>query len=123
MAYRLISKCPVCSGKLRAVKLKCSKCGTVIENEFELSKFESLGDEQVKFLETFVMCRGNIKDVEKELGISYPTVRSKLDDVISALGYVVVKKPAVESTEIIDMLEKGEISADQAVSMMKENKI
>lgn len=123
MAYRLISKCPVCSGKLRAVKLKCSRCGTVIENEFELSKFESLGDEQIKFLETFVMCRGNIKDVEKELGISYPTVRAKLDDVISALGYVVVKKPAIESTEIIDMLEKGEISADQAVSMMKENKI
>jgi hypothetical protein len=123
MAYRLISKCPVCNGKLRAVKLKCSRCGTVIENEFELSKFESLGDEQIKFLETFVMCRGNIKDVEKELGISYPTVRAKLDDVISALGYVVVKKPAIESTEIIDMLEKGEISADQAVSMMKENKI
>jgi hypothetical protein len=123
MAYRLISKCPVCGGKLRAVKLKCSRCGTVIENEFELSKFESLGDEQIKFLETFVMCRGNIKDVEKELGISYPTVRAKLDDVISALGYVVVKKPAIESTEIIDMLEKGEISADQAVSMMKENKI
>ena len=123
MAYRLISKCPVCNGKLRAVRLKCSKCGTVIENEFELSKFESLGDDQLRFMETFVMCRGNIKDVEKELGISYPTVRAKLDDVISALGYVVVKKPAIESTEIIEMLEKGEISADQAVSMMKENKI
>jgi len=123
MAYRLISKCPVCNGKLRAVRLKCSKCGTVIENEFELSKFESLGDDQLRFMETFVMCRGNIKDVEKELGISYPTVRAKLDDVISALGYVVVKKPAIESTEIIEMLEKGEISADQAVSMTKENKI
>ena len=116
MAYRLISRCPVCSGRLRAVRLKCSKCGTVIENEFELSRFESLGEDQVKFLETFVMCRGNIKDVEKELGISYPTVRAKLDDVISALGYAVVKKPVMESADIIDMLEKGEISADQAVS-------
>ncbi len=123
MAYRIISKCPVCSGKLRAVKLKCCKCGTVIENEFEISKFEYLGDEQLRFLETFIKCRGNIKDVEKELGISYPTVRAKLDDVISALGYAVVKKPVIESTEIIDMLEKGEISAEQAVSMMKENKI
>lgn len=123
MAYRLISKCPVCSGRLRAVKLKCSKCGTVIENEFELSKFESLGEEQLGFMETFVKCRGNIKDVEKELGISYPTVRAKLDEVISALGYTVSKKPATESTEIIDMLEKGEITADQAVVMMKENKI
>ncbi len=123
MAYRLISKCPVCSSRLRVVKLKCNKCGTVIENEFELSKFEYLGEDQLRFMETFVKCRGNIKDVEKELGISYPTVRSKLDEVISALGYTIAKKPAVESTEIIDMLEKGEISADQAVSMMKENKI
>ena len=123
MAYRLISKCPVCSSKLRVVKLKCNKCGTVIENEFELSKFEYLGEDQLRFMETFIMCRGNIKDVEKELGISYPTVRAKLDEVISALGYVVVKKPVIESAEIIDMLEKGEISADQAVSMMKENKI
>ena len=123
MAYRLISKCPVCSGKLRVVKLKCSKCSTVIENEFEFSKFEYLSEEQLKFMEIFVMCRGNIKDVERELGISYPTVRAKLDDVISALGYDVVKKPAIESGEIIEMLEKGEITADQAVVMMKENKI
>ena len=123
MAYRLISKCPVCSGRLRAVRLKCSKCGTVIENEFELSKFESLGEDQLSFMETFVKCRGNIKDVEKELGISYPTVRARLDEVISALGYSVSKKPAMESREIIDLLEKGEITADQAVGMMKENKI
>ncbi len=123
MAYKLISRCPVCSGRLRAVKLKCSKCSTVIENEFELSKFESLGEEQLSFMEIFVKCRGNIKDVERELGISYPTVRAKLDEVISALGYTIAKKPSVESTEIIDMLEKGEITADQAVSMMKESKI
>lgn len=122
MAYKLIGKCPVCSGRLRAVRLKCGKCGTVIENDFELSRFEYLGEDQQSFMETFVKCRGNIKDVEKELGISYPTVRAKLDEVISAMGYVVVKKPAIESAEIIDMLEKGEITADQAVGMMKENK-
>lgn len=123
MAYRLISKCPVCSGKLRVVKLRCNKCGTVIENEFEFSKFEYLSDEQLKFMEVFVMCRGNIKDVERELGISYPTVRAKLDDVISSLGYTIAKKPAIDSGEIIEMLEKGEISADQAVTMMKDSKI
>lgn len=123
MAYRLIGKCPVCSGRLRAVRLKCGKCGTVIENEFELSKFEHLREDQLGFMETFIKCRGNIKDVEKELGVSYPTVRAKLDEVILALGYAVVKKPAIESAEIIDMLEKGEISADEAVGMMKENKI
>ncbi len=122
MAYKVIGKCPVCSSKLRVVKLKCSKCGTTIENEFELSKFEYLSDEQLKFMEVFVMCRGNIKDVERELGISYPTVRAKLDEVIVALGYPVSKKPSVNQNEIIELLEKGEITADAALSMMKENK-
>lgn len=120
MAYRIISKCPVCSAKLIVTKLKCGKCGTVIENDFQLSKFEYLSNEQLDFMEVFLKCRGNIKDVEKELGISYPTVRAKLDDVVSALGYTVVKKPAVNSNEVLDMLEKGEITPEQALNMMKE---
>lgn len=121
MAYKVISKCPVCNSKLKIAKLKCNKCGTVIENDFEFSKFEYLGEEQLNFMEVFLKCRGNIKDVEKELGISYPTVRAKLDEVVSALGYAVVKKPTLGSKEILDMLEKGEITPDQAVNMMKED--
>jgi hypothetical protein len=121
MSYKVISKCPVCNSKLKIAKLKCNKCGTVIENDFEFSKFEYLEGEQLYFMEAFLKCRGNIKDVEKELGISYPTVRAKLDDVVAALGYTVVKKPTINSKEILDMLEKGEISAEQAVNMMKED--
>lgn len=122
MGYRVISKCPICGSKLKVVKLKCTKCSTVIENEFDFSKFECLAEEHLNFMEVFLKCRGNIKDVEKELGISYPTVRAKLDEVVSALGYSTeIKKPTVSSKEILDMLEKGEITADQAVIMMKEN--
>lgn len=121
MGYKVISKCPICNAKLKITKLRCNKCGTVIENDFEFSKFEYLAEEQLNFMEVFLKCRGNIKDVEKELGISYPTVRSKLDEVVSALGYTVVKKSTVGSKEIIDMLEKGEISAEQAVNMIKDN--
>lgn len=121
MSYRVISSCPICSSKLKITKLRCNRCGTVIENEFEFSKFEYLAEDQLNFMEVFLKCRGNIKDVEKELGISYPTVRAKLDDVVSALGYTVVKKPTVGSKEILDMLEKGEITAEQAVNMMKED--
>ena len=121
MGYRVISKCPICSSKLKIMKLRCNKCGTIIENEFEFSKFEYLGEEHLNFMEVFLKCRGNIKDVEKELGISYPTVRAKLDEVVSALGYTEVKKSEINSKEIIDMLEKGEISAEQAVNMMKNN--
>jgi hypothetical protein len=121
MAYRVISRCPICSAKLRITRLKCEKCGTAIENNFEFSKFEYLSGDQLNFMEVFLKCRGNIKDVEKELGISYPTVRAKLDDVVTALGYTVVKKPTIASKDILDMLEKGEITPEQAINMMKED--
>lgn len=120
MAYKLISKCPVCSSKLNVIKLKCNKCSTIIENEFELSKLEYLEDEHINFIEVFLKCRGNIKDVERELGISYPTVRAKLDEVVSALGYTVIKKTSMGNKDIIDMLEKGDITPEQALNMMKE---
>jgi hypothetical protein len=120
MNYKVLSKCPVCGGRLKVTKLKCDKCSTIIENNFQLSKFEYLSTEQLNFVETFLKCRGNIKDVEKELGISYPTVRAKLDDVITALGYSIAKKSTVNSTDVLDLLEKGEITPDQAVDMLKE---
>ena len=121
MSYKVISKCPICNSKLKIIKLKCNKCGTVIENDFEFSKFEFLGEEHLSFMEVFLKCRGNIKDVEKELGISYPTVRAKLDEVVAALGYTEVKKTSIGNKDIIDMLEKGEISPEQAIDMMKKN--
>lgn len=120
MGYKLLTKCPVCNSNLKVVKLKCKQCSTIIENEFELSKLASLSNEELNFIEVFLKCRGNIKDVEKELGISYPTVRAKLDEVISSLGYSVVKPKAIGNNEVIDMLEKGEITAEQAIKMINE---
>jgi hypothetical protein len=120
MSLKLISKCPVCGSTLKVTGLKCKQCGTVIQNEFELSKLASLDNEHLAFLETFIKCRGNIKEVEKELGISYPTVRSKLDDVITALGYTVTKQKLPDSKDVIDMLEKGDITAEEAINMLKE---
>lgn len=120
MGYKLLTKCPVCNSNLKVVKLKCKHCSTIIENEFELSRLSYLSNDELNFIEVFVKCRGNIKDVEKELGISYPTVRAKLDDVISSLGYSVTKPKTVNSNEIIDMLEKGEITPEQAINMIKE---
>ena len=119
MVYKVLSKCPVCSSRLKATRLKCDSCSTVVENEFELSKFDYLNSEQLSFIEVFLKSRGNIKDVEKELGISYPTVRAKLDEVIIALGYTVAKqKPSTDKKEVVDMLEKGEITADEALRML-----
>jgi hypothetical protein len=120
MSIPIITNCPVCSKQLSVTKLHCSHCQTTIENQFEFSKFASLGQEQIYFIEVFLKCRGNIKEVEKELGISYPTVRGKLDDIISALGYSTSKKTDVDKKKIVSMLEKGEISAEDAINMLNE---
>ena len=120
LAYKIIGKCPICKSKLLISKLKCPKCSTIIENNFEMSKFEYLTLEQLKFIEVFLKNRGNIKDVEKELGISYPTVRAKLDEVIAALGYNVAQDVKVDKKKVVDMLDKGQISADEAIKMLNE---
>ncbi|SHE48460.1 DUF2089 domain-containing protein [Clostridium fallax] len=120
--FKVLSKCPVCDGDLIVTKLKCGNCNTIIENEFIFSKFEGLSNEQLKFIEVFLKCRGNIKDVERELGVSYPTVRAKLDDVISALNLGRTEKSKETSknnNKILDMLEKGEINAEEAMNMLK----
>ena len=106
--YKVLSKCPVCNQNLKVIRLKCARCSTTIENEFSLSKFDYLTSQQLYFIETFVKCRGSIKDVEKELGISYPTVRAKLDEVILALGYDVIKEAQnkKEKSDILEALEQ-----------------
>ncbi|AZN41385.1 DUF2089 domain-containing protein [Paenibacillus albus] len=121
MRYPIITQCPVCDNSLHAVKLECGHCGTKIENNFELSVLAKLSPEQLQFAITFLVNRGNIKEVEKELGISYPTVRGKLNDIITALGYETRKKPEVDEKKVISMLENGEISADEAVKLLKHD--
>ncbi len=124
MAYKLINDCPVCGEQLKAVKLNCSVCGTTIENEFNLSRFGKLNTEQLDFVEIFLKCRGSIKDVEKEMNISYPTVKGKLNDVIKALGYDVQDDKTEEQTgsikSVIDSLEQGDISAEEALKKINE---
>lgn len=126
MVYKLITDCPVCSSKLRAVKLSCPVCSTTVENEFEFSRFETLSQEQLKFVEVFLRSRGSIKEVEKELGVSYPTVKGKLNDVLRALGYDVADIPDEKETtdikSILDRIESGEIAPEEAVEKIKKSK-
>lgn len=121
MTYPLINACPICNHSLYVKKLECSNCKTTIENDFTLSKFASLSAEQMRFVEVFLISRGNIKEVEKELGISYPTVRGKLNDIITLLGH---GKPTAAETEqskaqIISMLENDEITTKEAIDLLK----
>lgn len=119
---KVISQCPVCGDELKVTRLKCGKCDTVIENDFKLSKFDYLSAEELHFTETFIKCRGNIKEVEKELKISYPTVRAKLDSVIKNLGYEdtsVKDEETVKRENILKMLEDRQLTVEEAISMLK----
>src|SRR5690625_4213824 len=124
MTYPVIHTCPVCDHSLNVKKLGCSNCRTVIENDFSLSKFATLSAEQMHFVEVFVVKRGNIKEVEKVLGISYPTVRGKLNDIITELGHDEEKeehKEKLRKSQVIAMLENDEINAKEAVELLKNN--
>lgn len=82
---RIISKCPTCDGTLQISTLTCPDCGTEIKNSFELSAFDKLSGEQGDFLLEFLKSRGNLKDLQANLGISYPTAKKKLDNLLAAL--------------------------------------
>jgi hypothetical protein len=85
--HDVIATCPVCSGELAVTRLRCGDCGTVIEGEFGVGRFARLTREQTVVLESFLRSRGNLRDMERELGISYPTVRARVEALIRALGF------------------------------------
>jgi hypothetical protein len=118
----LVGRCPVCSDPLHVTRLECASCGTRIEGAFALGRFHNLSPDQLHFLETFVRVRGNSKDVERELGLSYPTVRARLDGVIRALGFEVPSEDhtAERRKEILRELSEGKIEADDAVRLLEE---
>lgn len=127
MKYKAPGKCPVCGEKLSITRLGCPKCSTAIEGDFQPCEFCRLPEEDLDFVKVFIKCRGNIKDVEKELGISYPTVRGKLDAVIRGLGFEVITKDIIKEKEqkeaakadILEQLSKGEITAKEATEKIK----
>jgi len=120
MKREVLGRCPVCDQELNVTRLSCSHCHTNIEGVFSLCKFCKLSEEQKHFTEVFIKNRGNIKEIEKELGISYPTVRNKLEDVISALGYnPKYTEPKVDRKEVLEKLSRGEISSQEAVKLLK----
>ena len=120
MNREVIGKCPVCGKEMEVTRLSCNYCNTTIEGSFTLCKFCRLGDEQKKFAEIFIKNRGNIKEIEKELGISYPTVRNKLEDVIQALGYSPkITTVNIDKKAILEKLKNGEISPEEAVKLLK----
>ena len=116
---KILGTCPVCQHKLNITRLNCESCHTVIEGMFGISKLGQLPEEHQEFIEVFIKARGNIKEVEKELGISYPTVRKRLNDAIAALGYA-PPDDTRRRDEILDAVEAGELTAKEAADLIKQ---
>ncbi len=120
-------RCPVCDEELLVTRLRCTRCETAIEGRFELGRWARLSPEQLEFVAVFLKARGNIKEVERELGISYPTVRGRLDAVLETLGYRVDPRSKEEVArgkqarrkEILDALNRGEITSEEAIKQLK----
>ncbi len=127
MIHDVISTCPVCSADLTVTRLACRTCGTALEGEFSVGRFGRLGREQMTLLESFLRSRGNLRDVERELGISYPTVRARIDALVRALGLGDGPTPggleddqAVARQTILERLARHEIDADEAAAAIRE---
>jgi len=138
MARDVISTCPVCEGELAITRLHCRSCGTALEGEFGVGRFGRLSREQLALLESFLRSRGNLKDMERELGISYPTVRGRVDALVRALGLADGEEPAeveepiaaeapgpsadeaaAERRAILERLARREMSADEAAAALR----
>lgn len=116
--------CPVCHNELLTTRLVCRECETVIEGRFESGPFSRLSEEQLHFVEAFVRNEGKITRMEEEFKLSYPTIRSRLHEVIRALGYEPGKDSAVALTEeerrkILEDLDSGKITSEEAMRMLE----
>lgn len=122
--HPVIQECPVCKTALEVTRLHCRNCDTSIEGHFALGHVLQLSPEQTSFAEIFIRCEGKINRVGEELGISYPTVRSRLHDLIRALGYEVKDdepQPAsspIDRQSILADLASGAITAAEAAQKL-----
>jgi hypothetical protein len=136
MPHDVISTCPVCSGELAVTRLHCRSCGTTLEGEFSVGRFGRLTKEQLTLLESFLRSRGNLRDMERELGISYPTVRSRVEALVRALGFgpradapdaddaddgttATTTDDAATRQAVLERLARHEISADEAATAIR----
>jgi hypothetical protein len=114
-----VGKCPVCDAALRITELSCPSCKTRIVSDLDTCRFCNLSPDLMAFLQAFLRARGNIKEVERGLGISYPTVRKRLDQLLSSLRLEGSPSPSHDSRlEVFERLRRGEITVDEALESL-----
>ena len=121
--YPVIGKCPVCGDTLAVTRLHCRNCDSALEGQFSLGRFYQLSPQPLAFVETFIRCEGKLTRLQDELGMSYPTARARLTEVIQSLGYEVDQETESISPEerkqILQQLSAGELSSEQAMELLK----
>ena len=119
----VLTICPVCTERLSVTKLQCRNCDTVIEGHFEIGRLGRLDSEQLQFVETFIRCEGKLNRMEPELGMSYPTLRARLTEIIRAMGFTVgpdeERLSDEERHQILDDLASGKISSEEAMGFLE----
>jgi hypothetical protein len=120
------TRCPLCGGEIAVTRLYCRDCDTTIEGRFSGGPFSQLTPEQLNFVITFVRCEGKITRMETEIGLSYPTIRNRLLEVIRAMGYEPGagdesgRQVEQDRQRILEELDAGRIGADEAMRRLKE---
>ena len=120
MKREVMGQCPICSGPVEITEISCNSCKSTIKGHFKPCKFCTLSQENKEFAEIFIKNRGSIKEIERELGISYPTVKGKLDSLVAALGYKNQNTNTFDKKEILEKLYRGEITSEEAVRLLNE---
>jgi len=127
--HPVIGRCPICHDQLSVARLQCGSCGTTLEGSFSLGPLQRLSGDQISFVEAFIRARGSLKDVGAELGMSYPTVNSRLNEILLALGYADrVKVPDVPDNQavaadrkrdILMQVREGKMTAAEAEHLLR----
>jgi hypothetical protein len=110
--------CPVCGERLALTRLTCRECGTELSGDFDSCEFCSLGPEDRDVLRVFLASRGNMKELERHLGVSYPTARARFDALLARLGLAAERQPAGPRVELMERLAKGEIDVEEAMESL-----
>jgi hypothetical protein len=132
MPHDVIAICPVCTSELAVTRLHCRSCGTTLEGDFSVGRFGRLNRDQLALLESFLRSRGNLREMERELGISYPTVRGRVEALVRALGFGPRADGDAEEDDaptqaittptrdaILERLARHEISAEDAATAIR----
>ena len=110
--------CPYCSHAMTVSRMTCHACRISVDSAFPTPRLANLPSEHQRFIEIFVLAGGNLKQIAEQAGVSYPTVRSRLDKVIESLRQQISETQEVRGT-ILDAVSEGKLAADEAARIIK----